>query len=489
MMHLPGFGPKRARRLYDELGHRLARGAARRGRAPGAARPARVRPEGRGEAARAARRRLRRQAGAALPALARAADRRADRRRAARRARAPTASRSPARCAAAPTPSRTSTSSPRRPTCPRWSRRSPSCPLVESVQSSGDAGARVDPARRPEGRPQGRRARPVRQRAAALHRLQGPQRGAARVGGQARAARLGVRRSSTTRPARRRAARPRRSVYERLGLPWIPPELREGRGELEAAAAGALPELIELGRPARRPALAHGAVRRPPGRRGDGRGRPRPRLRVPRDHRPLRDRTASATTCSPTRCAPRSSGSARSTPSSTASTLLIGTETNILTDGSLDYDDDLLAELDWVVASVHTSFAMSEADMTARMIAAMEHPLRRPDRPPDRAQDRDAAALPDRHGARDRGGGAHAHDARDQRRARPARPQRDPRARGRRGGRADPRQLRRALGPQPRADALRHRHGAARLADARAGREHAPVGRARAAAQAGRAAA
>jgi DNA polymerase (family 10) len=54
--------------------------------------------------------------------------------------------------------------------------------------------------------------------------------------------------------------------------------------------------------------------------------------------------------------------------------LLIGTETNILTDGSLDYEDDLLAELDWVVASVHTSFAMSEADMTARMIAAMEHP-------------------------------------------------------------------------------------------------------------------
>ena len=58
--------------------------------------------------------------------------------------------------------------------------------------------------------------------------------------------------------------------------------------------------------------------------------------------------------------------------------LLIGTETNILTDGSLDYDDELLAELDWVVASVHTSFAMTEADMTARMIAAMEHPLRRP---------------------------------------------------------------------------------------------------------------
>jgi DNA polymerase (family 10) len=55
--------------------------------------------------------------------------------------------------------------------------------------------------------------------------------------------------------------------------------------------------------------------------------------------------------------------------------LLIGTETNILPDGSLDYPDDLLAELDWVVASVHTSFNMGEREMTDRMIAAVEHPL------------------------------------------------------------------------------------------------------------------
>ena len=48
---------------------------------------------------------------------------------------------------------------------------------------------------------------------------------------------------------------------------------------------------------------------------------------------------------------------------------------NILTDGSPDYDDDLLEELDWIVASVHTSFGMSESEMTERMITAMEHPL------------------------------------------------------------------------------------------------------------------
>jgi DNA polymerase (family 10) len=55
--------------------------------------------------------------------------------------------------------------------------------------------------------------------------------------------------------------------------------------------------------------------------------------------------------------------------------LLAGSEVNILPDGSLDYEDSLLGDLDWVVASVHTSFSMSEQAMTERMIAAVEHPL------------------------------------------------------------------------------------------------------------------
>ena len=56
-------------------------------------------------------------------------------------------------------------------------------------------------------------------------------------------------------------------------------------------------------------------------------------------------------------------------------TVLVGTETNVLPDGSLDYDDELLAELDWVVASLHTSFRLKEAEQTDRMLTAMEHPL------------------------------------------------------------------------------------------------------------------
>jgi DNA polymerase (family 10) len=55
--------------------------------------------------------------------------------------------------------------------------------------------------------------------------------------------------------------------------------------------------------------------------------------------------------------------------------VLIGTETNVLPDGSLDYPDELLAQLDWVIASVHTSFRMSAREMTKRIVTAVEHPL------------------------------------------------------------------------------------------------------------------
>ena len=55
--------------------------------------------------------------------------------------------------------------------------------------------------------------------------------------------------------------------------------------------------------------------------------------------------------------------------------MLAGTESNVLLDGSLDYEDSVLEQLDWVVASLHTSFRMSEKEQTERMLRAMEHPL------------------------------------------------------------------------------------------------------------------
>ena len=62
--------------------------------------------------------------------------------------------------------------------------------------------------------------------------------------------------------------------------------------------------------------------------------------------------------------------------------VLAGSEVNIAPDGSLDYDDDVLERLDWVVASVHSSFRMGEDRMTERMMAAMEQPAGGRDRPP-----------------------------------------------------------------------------------------------------------
>jgi DNA polymerase (family 10) len=56
-------------------------------------------------------------------------------------------------------------------------------------------------------------------------------------------------------------------------------------------------------------------------------------------------------------------------------TVLAGTETNVLPDGSLDYEDSVLEQLDWVVASLHTSFRTPEKEQTERMLTAMEHPL------------------------------------------------------------------------------------------------------------------
>jgi DNA polymerase (family 10) len=56
-------------------------------------------------------------------------------------------------------------------------------------------------------------------------------------------------------------------------------------------------------------------------------------------------------------------------------TLLAGSEVNILPDGTLDYDDETLSLLDWVVASVHSSFAMDTDAMTERIVRAISNPL------------------------------------------------------------------------------------------------------------------
>jgi DNA polymerase (family 10) len=165
-------------------------------------------------------------------------------------------------------------------------------------------------------------------------------------------------------------------VYERLGLLWIPPELREGRGELEAALPGGpgLPKLIELA-DLRGDMHCHTTA-------SDGRQSAEEMARAARarglEYLAITDHSAShgfGNHVSADDLARRIDEIRELNARLEGIEVLIGTESNILPDGSLDYPDELLAALDWVIASVHTSFAMGEREMTDRMIAAIEHPL------------------------------------------------------------------------------------------------------------------
>ena len=165
-------------------------------------------------------------------------------------------------------------------------------------------------------------------------------------------------------------------VYERLGLAYVEPELREGNGEIAAAAKGELPKLVELERSPGRPALPHDALGRAQLAHRDGRGGARARLRVPGRSPTTRPATGSATTSPPRPCASAIEEVAAYNASSKGRfALLAGSEVNILPDGSLDYEPEVLERLDWVVASVHTSFRTSRDKMTERVIAAIENPL------------------------------------------------------------------------------------------------------------------
>ena len=164
-------------------------------------------------------------------------------------------------------------------------------------------------------------------------------------------------------------------VYERLGLEWIPPELREGRGELEAAMPGGpgLPRLVTLD-DLRGDLHCHTTA-------SDGRQTAEEMAIAARErgleYLAITDHSAShgfGNHVTADELERRSSEIRALNERLEGIELLIGTESNILTDGSPDYADELLARLDWVIASVHTSFGMSAKEMTDRMVAAIEHP-------------------------------------------------------------------------------------------------------------------
>jgi DNA polymerase (family 10) len=164
-------------------------------------------------------------------------------------------------------------------------------------------------------------------------------------------------------------------VYERLGYAYIEPELREGRGELKAAREGTLPDLID-------PADVKGDLHSHT-TLSDGRDSLEEMAQAARDrgykYLAITDHSARHgfgdhvtaerlwERIEEVRAWNKRSGQR-------SFRLLSGSEINIGLDGSLDYPDDLVAALDWVVASVHTSFNVSEKQMTERVVTAIENP-------------------------------------------------------------------------------------------------------------------
>jgi DNA polymerase (family X) len=162
-------------------------------------------------------------------------------------------------------------------------------------------------------------------------------------------------------------------VYERLGYAYIEPELREGRGELRAAREGKLPDLIAI-EDIRGDLHSHTTL-------SDGRNTLEEMAAAGRErgyaYLAVTDHSAShgfGNHVTAGQLWERIDEVKEWNEGVRGFRLLAGSEVNIGLDGSLDYPDDLVEALDWVVASVHTSFSISKAAMTERLLAAIENP-------------------------------------------------------------------------------------------------------------------
>ncbi len=175
------------------------------------------------------------------------------------------------------------------------------------------------------------------------------------------------------RGAARVAGETEESVYAAVGLPWIPPELRENRGEIDAAKAGRLPTLVELQDLV---GDLHAHTTATDGRHGlkemaDAARRRGLRYLAITDHS---RRLTMARGLTPARLSTQMDAIDRSNRSLTDIRLLKGIEVDILEDGALDLPDEVLGRLDLVVGAVHSLFKLSKQKQTDRILKAMDHP-------------------------------------------------------------------------------------------------------------------
>ncbi|MQA90756.1 MAG: DNA polymerase/3'-5' exonuclease PolX [Gemmatimonas sp.] len=167
-------------------------------------------------------------------------------------------------------------------------------------------------------------------------------------------------------------------LYERLGLAWVPPELREGLGEVDRAAEGGVPRLVELS-DLRGTFHCHTTA-------SDGKATLAEMAEAARgrgwSYLGIADHSRSAAYAGGLSIEEiREQHAAIDTLNDNVARghgppfrILKGIESDILPDGSLDYPDDILREFEFVVGSVHSSFGMPEEEMTRRIIRAVGHP-------------------------------------------------------------------------------------------------------------------
>jgi DNA polymerase (family 10) len=162
-------------------------------------------------------------------------------------------------------------------------------------------------------------------------------------------------------------------IYDALGLALVPPELREGRGELEAAERRALPQLIEL-RDIKGDIHTHTTET-------DGRDDIETMALAARDaglsYLAITDHSqalAMANGLDEHRALAHAKRIREISGRLEGMTLLAGVECDIRPDGTMDLADDCLAQMDVVVASVHSAFAQDEDQMTDRVLRAVSCP-------------------------------------------------------------------------------------------------------------------
>ncbi len=162
-------------------------------------------------------------------------------------------------------------------------------------------------------------------------------------------------------------------LYRELGLAEIPPELREGNGEIEAARSGRLPALVQR-TDVRGFLHCHTNY-------SDGSNTVEELARACRDagyaYVGLTDHSQAAAYAGglrPEDLARQADEVDAVNASLQGLRVLKGVEADILADGRLDYDDQVLGRLDFVIASIHSRFNLGEREMTARMLAALDNP-------------------------------------------------------------------------------------------------------------------